>query len=154
MLGVEARCLHAESAEGGPVTVPVHVFTQQTLAALSCQPSGSITFTLKSLQCVFMHQSLHCSLGRGQHLLRFTAGAGMQFCSFQQFPPHSSRSKTGTLFSGNALCHEILMQQKEYVLPHAVSASQKYQRIFPPPPSKRDVLHMAQRHRVDGGAMD
>lgn len=59
-LGVEALSLHAESAKTGPGTVPVHVFTQQTIAALSCQPGGSITFTLKSLQCAFTYQSLHC----------------------------------------------------------------------------------------------
>lgn len=59
-LGVEALSLHAESAKRGPGTVPVHVFTQQTITALSCQPGGSITFTLKSLQCAFTYQSLHC----------------------------------------------------------------------------------------------
>lgn len=53
-LGVEALCLHVGSDEEGPGTVPVYVFTQQTTSALSCQPSGSITFTLKSLQCVFV----------------------------------------------------------------------------------------------------
>lgn len=59
-LGVEALSLHAESVKRGPGTVPVRVFTQQTIAALSCQPSGSIMFTLKSLQCAFTYQSLHC----------------------------------------------------------------------------------------------
>lgn len=86
-LGVEALCLHAESAEGGPGTVPAQVFTQQAFTALSCQPSGSITFTLESLPCVFTCQSLHCSSGGGQHPLSVTAGAGTQFCSLQQTVP-------------------------------------------------------------------
>lgn len=114
-LGVEALCWHAESAEGGPGTVPVYVFTQQTIAALSCRPCGSIRFTLKSLQCIIMYQSLHCkgpvnvqrSWGGGQYPLSFTAGAGMRFCFLQQFPPPSSGSKTGTLFGGNAFSPEI-----------------------------------------------
>lgn len=59
-LGVETLSLHAESAKRGSGTVPVHVFTQQTISALRCQPSGSIMFTLKSLQCAFTYQSLHC----------------------------------------------------------------------------------------------
>lgn len=59
-LGVEALSLHAESVKRGPGTVPVHVFTQQTITALSRQPSGSIMFTLKSLQCAFIYPSLHC----------------------------------------------------------------------------------------------
>lgn len=46
MLAVEALF---ESAEGEPGTVPMQVFTQWTIIALSCQPGGSITFTLKIL---------------------------------------------------------------------------------------------------------
>ena len=57
MLGVEALCLHAESAEGGSGGVPVRVLAQQTLAALSCQYGGSIILSFKSLQCVCTYWS-------------------------------------------------------------------------------------------------
>lgn len=88
ILGLEAFCLHAESAEEGPGGVPVHVLAQQTLAALSCQHGGSIIFSLKSLQCVCTYSSLHyngpinvcCSRGAGQCPCNFIARAGMQLC--------------------------------------------------------------------------
>lgn len=95
MLGVEALCLHAESAEGGSGGVPVRVLAQQTLAALSCQYGGSIILSFKSLQCVCTYWSLHyngpvnvcCSWGGGWWPCRFTAWTGMQFCFHWQFPP-------------------------------------------------------------------
>lgn len=131
-LGVEALCLHAESAEGGPGTVPVHVFIQQTTAALSCQPSVSITVALKSLQCIFTYQSMGCKEPvQNQRIVESWNGLGSKTCtdrgvqcvnvscswgggqyplrtlqeqgrSFAPSTWHSSGSKTVTQFGGNA----------------------------------------------------
>lgn len=142
-------------------TVPVHVFTQRTIAAWSCQPGGSLMFTLTSLQCVFTYQSLHCkgpvnadrAWAGGQYVSALLQEQGCSFASFINFPLTAVGAKLGPCLVEMLSPLKPERSRKSmccHVLPLHPRNIGELSPFFPP--SKREVLQTARRHRIDGGA--
>lgn len=160
--GVEALSLHAESAKRGSGTVPVHVFAQQTIASLRCQPSGSIMFTLKSLQCAYTYQSLHCKRPVNncapllERMLTPSQEQGWDFASVNDSLLTTMGAKWDPACWKFFLLWNLNVADRVCAASHKLSLHLRNVGKLSPffLPSSREVLQTAWELRTDAGAMD